>query len=458
MSLSSPPRRVWRFIFLQEREGYFEPTASLAFAMLALRPKQLPKKKVFTGVMKYIMKVNREDNAEMDVGTDSSEDEIDGDARKGGQGSPDDGVSRRHPHRPTQKVPKVGLKRGQHLVLEQVKQEDNVDDELVDCPLTYSAEAIRKTVPRVLSSVNDRPRPPRKGAKKGAAGKAGAPRSNQGEAVHTGQVSLAARAPVRQSGGRRASADGTYRAPTPYAYTPETRRESDRQNPPTYQKTTARFTLEPPSQLSERRQPPIGQMTVQQAAFVFGSRTEDQRIRQGPLGSSRQASVAAGSAGQRFESGQAASAQERRAAGSSLPPVAWLGQPQQNVVVPPRGSSLGEDQQRRRRGSVDLGSFGPQAAARPAYNAEAAPRPARPGSPRTGSNSDLRPALERGRAQGDLEGAAAAPQQELPRRGFFGRFLQREPQVAEPAAPLQHPSHADSAVFYRGYSQPTLEV
>lgn len=48
--------RMWRFIFLQEREGCFEPTASLAWAMFALRPKHIPKMKVFTGIMKYIMK------------------------------------------------------------------------------------------------------------------------------------------------------------------------------------------------------------------------------------------------------------------------------------------------------------------------------------------------------------------------------------------------------------------
>lgn len=158
--------RMWRFVFLQEREGFFEPTDSLAFAMLALRPKQVPKAKVFTGVMKYVMQINRSDVGHLDADdTDSSDGGEDGEALlrreemdETGRHSPPTGGGRAaHAHR---RVPAVGLKRGQNLVLQQVHGEEHVlDDELTDCPLTYSAEAIRKTLPRALKRINDTPKP-----------------------------------------------------------------------------------------------------------------------------------------------------------------------------------------------------------------------------------------------------------------------------------------------------------
>lgn len=158
--------RLWRFIFLQEREGFFEPTNSIAFALLALSPKQLPKRKVFTGIQKYLQKFNRADDDLPDYDDEDEEEEKHPDGH--------DEASRRlskhrsstarmsasgHLSRHHQEPPQ--LKRGQHLVLQEHAREEFDSGDVTDCPLTYSTDALWRTMPRVLKRVNDLPRPPR---------------------------------------------------------------------------------------------------------------------------------------------------------------------------------------------------------------------------------------------------------------------------------------------------------
>lgn len=50
--------RLWRIIFLQDGQGFFEPTDSLAFALLAISADQVPKRE-YTGLMKYIQRFQR---------------------------------------------------------------------------------------------------------------------------------------------------------------------------------------------------------------------------------------------------------------------------------------------------------------------------------------------------------------------------------------------------------------
>lgn len=211
-----PPRRLllqarlWRLVLLQNHDGSFEPTDSLAFSLQALKPESIPPKKVFTGAMRYIQKFQRADDADVpdDVGgADEQQGSSGGGDRKiplaqqgsrqaraggrpgtgaasaasvGGGGSPATAAAASRLKgaklRPPQQLPAassasgaspVALRRGKTLVLMHAKGGGDADDgfdpsSLEDCPLSYSADAILRTIPRVLLRAYDAPRPPRR--------------------------------------------------------------------------------------------------------------------------------------------------------------------------------------------------------------------------------------------------------------------------------------------------------
>lgn len=198
--------RLWRMVFLQDKEGFFEPTDSLAFALLAVLPNQIPHRE-YKGIKKLIQRFQRaEDDGNLQGGLKEGREEED---LYGGEGPPRDGSGRtslRASSRFGGPAQGVGLRRGHTLLLEHATWDSEFDASLLkDCPLSYSADAIYRSVPRALKLVNELPKPLPK-VRRLQAFPAAATKTTQSRAAGSRAASAFA------NGGRLGSAAGPSRA------------------------------------------------------------------------------------------------------------------------------------------------------------------------------------------------------------------------------------------------------